>query len=102
MKAKEALGEVEDALNDRASFMESFDPEDRADDVGNDRLTNYRDDEALRVLAGIIRAAADVVSFDRELTGVWGPVTNIDERCEGINALARALGERAVYVTDDE
>jgi len=54
MTAREALAEVGDALSDWGSFLESFEPEDRADDVGEDRLERYRVNAALEVLRRLI------------------------------------------------
>lgn len=67
MDARTALNTVNDTLNDWASFLEGFDPEDRSDGEGNDRLLAYQDDEALKVLEATIVAANRIVDAENDI-----------------------------------
>jgi len=59
MKARKALGELWDAVNDAASFMEGFDPEDQLDEDEvargmSTRMDRYDLDEADKVLSKLM------------------------------------------------
>lgn len=54
-------------MNDWSSFLEGFDPEDRTDDEGTDRLEAYQDSTALKILGTLIKAANRIIDAENDL-----------------------------------